>query len=145
VTSSLLQERYLYNSNYCCSSRSVGEGRAVFPVDSDVKARPVNLNSNANRNVEHVWPSWQHVLLLVRHREILNNGRGSDQKAGPGWQAMCSSKDSHVNNLVSSVATSASRQICTSWLEKKRARCSFITDIKQQYGRNPRAFPSPQP
>lgn len=67
VTSPLLHDATIIQQQKCncCSSRSVGEGRAVFPVDGDVKARPVNLNGNADRNVEHVWPSRQHVLLLV--------------------------------------------------------------------------------
>lgn len=70
----------------------MGEGRAVFPVDGDVKARSVNLNSNVNRNVEHVWPSRQHVLFLAC-RGIYQQ-RERIRKIETGIQYMCSRRES---------------------------------------------------
>lgn len=47
-------------------SRSVGECGAVLAVDGDMKACSVYLHGDVDRHVEHVRPSWKHVLFLFR-------------------------------------------------------------------------------
>lgn len=53
----------------------MGESSAIFAVDRDVEALPIDLYRDGDRHVEHVRPSRQHVFFLLRY--VTHGARGT--------------------------------------------------------------------